>query len=53
MRLSNMKIINYEKISPLENELNFFLDKVDNKKKYNNLDFTFLPFKNIKLLCKY
>lgn len=53
MRLSNMKIINYEKISPLENELNFFLDKVDNKKKYNNLDFTFYLSKILNSLCKY
>ena len=37
----NQKIIKYSKISPLENEINFFLNKTTNKKvSYNNLFFT-------------
>ena len=40
MEIYKKKIIKYKNISPLENEINFFFDKTDKNKLYNNLSFT-------------
>ena len=54
MKIFNQKIIKFPKISPLENEIKFFLTRADDKKRkaYNNLNFTKYLTKTISGLSK-
>ena len=40
LKIIKSKKINFNKISPLENEINFFYKQIRNNKNYNNLDLT-------------
>ena len=40
MKIISKKIIKFKKISPLENEIDFFFNKTDKNLVFNNLKFT-------------